>query len=453
MPIDPNIALSVKGIEVQDPLVQYGKIAAIQNAQNQNALAQYKLGAEQRAENVQNVLSNAYAKSIDPITGKIDYNKLNSLVASGGAGSQLPAIQKSQTEMETAALTRQKTMAEVLKAKQEFIAQVQRDTSQNPSDANITAYKEDLMANPMFSDEEKQKMFAGADRILAMPFEQRKAFMASQGAKVNELKPTVSVGRTGIVQTPAFGGAATVVPGTEAAFQATPGERMADARARAQMAQAERHFQAQQANPSKEIKETEQGLFAIDKKTGAATPVTMEGKPLQAGKALTEYQGKSTGFALRAKEAHDILGNLDYSPAAVSTKQSLESYRGVGGPLGVAANVMMSPQSQQADQAQRNFVNAILRQESGAAISESEFQNARKQYFPQPGDSAKVIEQKRQNRETAIKSLEVSAGPGMKKIQPLKAEFSDMDKQALEWANANPNDPRAAKIKQKLGAQ
>jgi len=114
---------------------------------------------------------------------------------------------------------------------------------------------------------------------------------------------------------------------------------------------------------------------------------------------------------------------------------------------------MMSPQSQQADQAQRNFVNAILRQESGAAISESEFQNARKQYFPQPGDSAKVIEQKRQNRETAIKSLEVSAGPGMKKIQPLKAEFSDMDKQALEWANANPNDPRAAKIKQKLGAQ
>jgi hypothetical protein len=30
---------------------------------------------------------------------------------------------------------------------------------------------------------------------------------------------------------------------------------------------------------------------------------------------------------------------------------------------------------------------------------------------------------------------------------------SDEDKQALEWANANPNDPRAAQIKQKLGAQ
>jgi hypothetical protein len=222
MPIDPNIALSVKGIEVQDPLVQYGKIAAIQNAQNQNALAQYKLGAEQRAENVQNVLSNAYAKSIDPITGKIDYNKLNSLVASGGAGSQLPAIQKAQTEMETAALTRQKTMAEVLKAKQEFIAQVQRDTSQNPSDANITAYKEDLLANPMFSDDEKQKMLAGADRILAMPFEQRRAFMASQGAKVGELKPTVSVAPGGIVQTPAFGGAATVVPGASNAFILSP---------------------------------------------------------------------------------------------------------------------------------------------------------------------------------------------------------------------------------------
>lgn len=198
---------------------------------------------------------------------------------------------------------------------------------------------------------------------------------------------------------------------------ATPGEVMADARARAQMAQQERHFQIQQANPGKEIKETEQGIFAIDKKTGVATPVTMEGKPLQAGKALTEFQGKSTGFAVRAKEAHDILGAIDYSPAAVATKQSLEGMRGIGGPLGVMANVAMSPQAQQADQAQRNFVNAVLRQESGAAISESEFQNARKQYFPQPGDSAQVIEQKRKNRESAIKSLEVSAGPGMRKVQ------------------------------------
>lgn len=246
MPLNPNIALSAKNIELQDPLVQYGKMAAIQSAQNQNALAQYQLGTAQRAETAQNVLADAYAKSVDPVTGKIDYNKLNSLVAAGGGGAQLPAIQKSRMEQETAALTQQETGFKVQKAKKDFIAQAQRDTSQNPSDANITAYKEDLIANPLFSEQEKQQMIASSDRLLAMPINERKTFMSSQGATASELKPTVSVGRTGIVQTPAFGGAATVVPGTGEAFKATPGEVMADARARAQMAQSERHFQAQQ---------------------------------------------------------------------------------------------------------------------------------------------------------------------------------------------------------------
>lgn len=37
--------------------------------------------------------------------------------------------------------------------------------------------------------------------------------------------------------------------------------------------------------------------------------------------------------------------------------------------------------------------------------------------------------------------------------KPAESELADMDKQALEWANANPSDPRAAQIKAKLGVQ
>lgn len=36
---------------------------------------------------------------------------------------------------------------------------------------------------------------------------------------------------------------------------------------------------------------------------------------------------------------------------------------------------------------------------------------------------------------------------------PTKRQFSGQDQQALDWANANPNDPRSVKIKQKLGVQ
>lgn len=39
------------------------------------------------------------------------------------------------------------------------------------------------------------------------------------------------------------------------------------------------------------------------------------------------------------------------------------------------------------------------------------------------------------------------------KSKPIEKELSSKDKQALEWANKNPKDPRAAKIKQSLGVK
>ena len=46
--------------------------------------------------------------------------------------------------------------------------------------------------------------------------------------------------------------------------------------------------------------------------------------------------------------------------------------------------MLKTDERQMFEQAERNFINAILRQESGAAIADSEFNNARKQYMPQP---------------------------------------------------------------------
>ena len=72
MALDPNIALGVRPIEVPNQLAQYGQLAAIQNAQNQNALAQYQLSSAQRQDLAQTDLAEAYKKSINPDTGAID---------------------------------------------------------------------------------------------------------------------------------------------------------------------------------------------------------------------------------------------------------------------------------------------------------------------------------------------------------------------------------------------
>ena len=117
MPLNTNIAMSGQPVQIANPMEMYGKMASIQNAQNQNALAQYQLGSAQRAERSQNVLADAYAQATDPATGKIDYNKLTGLVAAGGGGAQLPGIQKSRLEYETAQTTQQKAQSDLLDAK------------------------------------------------------------------------------------------------------------------------------------------------------------------------------------------------------------------------------------------------------------------------------------------------------------------------------------------------
>lgn len=126
-------------------------------------------------------------------------------------------------------------------------------------------------------------------------------------------------------------------------------------------------------------------------------------------KPLTEFQGKSAMFGSKAQQAHEILNNIgtDYSAPAIGAAGSVEDT-----PLiGWGANAMLSDNDQKIMQAQKSFLTSVLRQESGASISPSEFSVARKQYFPQPGDSAETIAQKTANREMVIKGFQTTAGP------------------------------------------
>lgn len=130
-------------------------------------------------------------------------------------------------------------------------------------------------------------------------------------------------------------------------------------------------------------------------------------------KPITEFQGKNSLYGSRALMSDKILNDLEekINTVELSAKQALEKTPLLGGAMGVAGNWMISKDQQRVDQAQRNFVNAVLRQESGAVISEPEFENAKKQYFAQSGDSKEVIAQKRANRKLVIEGFKKMAGP------------------------------------------
>jgi hypothetical protein len=132
--------------------------------------------------------------------------------------------------------------------------------------------------------------------------------------------------------------------------------------------------------------------------------------PFSYGGKMNEAQSKDSGYANRMFRSEQILRDPSIIEAAKSYPQA--AIEGLPRFVPEAAkNYLHSNEYQKFDQAKRDFVNSVLRRESGAAISESEFRNAEKQYFPQPGDSPERIVEKQRNRQDTLASIAGGGGP------------------------------------------
>ena len=194
--------------------------------------------------------------------------------------------------------------------------------------------------------------------------------------------------------------------------------------------------------PAGHVLETENGPMLIDTRTGAAKPIMAGGVPLTGGKPLTETQGNATAFGIRMKESNAILNNLEdkgitntgVTRSVVSGVAGMTPFMGEKLQQGVSSAMNILPgalggpsgEQQQVKAARTNFITAVLRKESGASIPTTEYYNEDQKYFPQIGDSAETIKQKRHARETAIKAIEIQAGPGKKQIQQFEAPQTPM---------------------------
>lgn len=127
------------------------------------------------------------------------------------------------------------------------------------------------------------------------------------------------------------------------------------------------------------------------------------GKPVQ----MTEGQSNAALYADRMREAEAVISANEKAGMSVGGK-ALEMLPGGAG------NFLQSDNYQLFEQARRNFINAVLRRESGAVIADTEFANAEKQYFPRPGDSEAVLKQKAANRRSALDGVSRAAGPSYK---------------------------------------
>ena len=130
-------------------------------------------------------------------------------------------------------------------------------------------------------------------------------------------------------------------------------------------------------------------------------------------KPPTNPQFEAASFGRRMEQAEAVFSQLaaeGYDRSDVSA--------GVGSKL---PNVLRSDQGVQQDQAERNFVNAVLRPESGAAISDTEFESAALQYFPRAGDGKETLAHKAANRAQKLEGMKAVAGPAWDQVELQKS--------------------------------
>ncbi len=338
MAFDPSVILGYRGVEIPNQLAQYAQMAQVENAQQQNALAQFQLGAARRAEQGQNALGQAYGAyyggsggaaaspagetlaGMGAARGGINYDNMRQAIVNKlrtTAPNLIPAelarinemeqkallAKKTQTEIDTAGLTQQKTRQDLANTR---TAQFRDQLSKVNSPEAAAQWTIGMYNDPYLKDTiSSVPLEAALAEIPKTPqeFNVWKNQNALGMTKFIELnKPSVTAQNTGgtarLLATAGLGGPATVVPGSVAPITMSEYQIAANKIAQQQANTSAGQLTLAQANAVKPVFNAEAGGFVApptkDNPQGTFTPLgsIQENKDQQAAvKAL-----KSAGY-------------------------------------------------------------------------------------------------------------------------------------------------------------
>jgi len=160
------------------------------------------------------------------------------------------------------------------------------------------------------------------------------------------------------------------------------------------------------------------------------------------GKPSTGAHKRALNFFNRAQQADTDLQAVEQEIANMGLLGQTQ--------LQYAPNLAQSQTGQLYTQAQRAFTEARLRKDSGAAIPPHEFENDRRTYFAQPGDTQATLQQKARARAAVLASIAFEAGPAL-------GEFFGEDAEGLltglKTRAAGPTDDRTTTTGPRPGEQ
>lgn len=175
-------------------------------------------------------------------------------------------------------------------------------------------------------------------------------------------------------------------------------------------------------------------------KKGTETVFGPDGSPIlsrgPSSTKFTEGQSKDNVYATRAEGAIRTL-----EPVANALTSRTDRVLDVV-PLGIGREGQNSD-FQVAQQAGEEFLQAILRKDTGAAITNQEQEMYGKTFLPQPGDGERVLEAKRASRQRAIEAIKAGMSPAQILAQERGVENADRRTNDLNRSGPNLNALKA----------
>lgn len=118
---------------------------------------------------------------------------------------------------------------------------------------------------------------------------------------------------------------------------------------------------------------------------------------------LTEAQGKDVVYYTRGLDANTMLANLDTELTDFGQEHAGKAPLGIG-------NYFRDPAFRQAKIAADAFLTAVLRKDTGAAITDQEFEIYGPIFLPVPGDDPATIQTKKRMRDVALLAIKGGLG-------------------------------------------
>jgi hypothetical protein len=209
---------------------------------------------------------------------------------------------------------------------------------------------------------------------------------------------------------------------------------------RAEGIEATRINQAATRAGSGPIVETKGGGVVRVGPDNVATPVTdaSGGQVMKDPPKPTENQTTLATYGKRFEQNLPQLEALLDSGFMPSQPEYVISTYGLENPVAKQlAGTQVSDNAKSYYGAAAQLINAIMRRESGAAISAGEWANANDRWLPKPGDPPELVKQKRANLRGELEALKSGAGSAWIDTPPVAAPAS----KGVEWVRGPDGRP------------